>query len=700
MSTNRSKSMNALTRDELLVAASLFYRMSKFKEFRTHNDCQDTYKSLVQALSLETHCVKVLVTFIQKHEKDGKLTPVKKAGPRDSPFNFCGNLDVYYNEDSTIESKGCRSSRSALDVMMLRAVFAGDEETLSHIAFCTFFCKDNIKNEGFLIPKEFTIPPEVEALSSQMDRTRFFADAFKLDKDEALLLDTAYRFNHLLGLDNLQEQHRRRRDYLDFDDNDEPENILVQSYAHCMEMDEKDVKALLRKDRKLRSYSIMSKDGKLATSVQACIRAGNIDTYFCDLLKEDRRGNSYKLNSYAIQEDISALAVRLLKGGDGINLLLYGSAESGKTEYARSLAKAAGLTPYMFRNELELDESTLRRFSYSICFPQMSSSLIRSIAYSKLHPLPMSKELRVELMNLCGRYHVTGASVDNMVKTVRGMDLSDGNKDEVIGDVRRVLEANSALLYGKKKMRDTVRESYDLSVLNSTMPAEDIVAMVKNALAYDERHEGASGIRMLFYGLSGTGKTEFARYIAGTLDKQILLKRASDILDCYVGENEKNIRKAFDEAEASGAILLFDEADSFFADRSSAHRSWERTMVNEFLTQMEEFSGILICTTNLRKIMDPAMQRRFHILTEFKPLTGEGIQKLLGRFFADLSFTDRDIRTLAGYGSVTPGDFGALEGKIRFMPQDKISPAMIIDELCEMQEEKDCAGGMRIGFAS
>ncbi len=650
------------------------------------------------------------LSFLNHHMEDGKLTPVKKAGPRDSPFNFCGNLDVYYNEDSTIESKGCWSSRSALDVMMLRAVFAGDEETLSHIAFCTFFCKDNIKNEGFLIPKEFTIPPEVEALSSQMDRTRFFADAFKLDKDEALLLDTAYRFNHLLGLDNLQEQHRRRRDYLDFDDNDEPENILVQSYAHCMEMDEKDVKALLRKDRKLRSYSIMSKDGKLATSVQACIRAGNIDTYFCDLLKEDRRGNSYKLNSYAIQEDISALAVRLLKGGDGINLLLYGSAGSGKTEYARSLAKAAGLTPYMFRNELELDdwddeeqksnaicglnwllslqkkdsviivdeaetilktqsigffggkislsqkgtvnkmlennvnkviwilnytdeldESTLRRFSYSICFPQMSSSLIRSIAYSKLHPLPMSKELRVELMNLCGRYHVTGASVDNMVKTVRGMDLSDGNKDEVIGDVRRVLEANSALLYGKKKMRDTVRESYDLSVLNSTMPAEDIVAMVKNALAYDERHEGASGIRMLFYGLSGTGKTEFARYIAGTLDKQILLKRASDILDCYVGENEKNIRKAFDEAEASGAILLFDEADSFFGD---------------------------------------------------------------------LSFTDRDIRTLAGYGSVTPGDFGALEGKIRFMPQDKISPAMIIDELCEMQEEKDCAGGMRIGFAS
>lgn len=73
---------------------------------------------------------------------------------------------------------------------------------------------------------------------------------------------------------------------------------------------------------------------------------------------------------------------------------------------------------------------------------------------------------------------------------------------------------------------------------------------------------------MLFYGLSGTGKTELARYIAGQLGKEIILRRPSDILSKWVGEDEQNIRDAFEEAERSDAILLFDKADTFFYNRN------------------------------------------------------------------------------------------------------------------------------------
>ena len=204
---------------------------------------------------------------------------------------------------------------------------------------------------------------------------------------------------------------------------------------------------------------------------------------------------------------------------------------------------------------------------------------------------------------------------------------------------------------------------------------------------------------MLFYGLSGTGKTELARYIAETLGKKIILKRPSDILGKYVGENEENIKKAFEEAEASGDILLFDEADTFFADRTSFSQSWERSTVNEFLTQMEEFSGILICTTNLRQIMDPAMQRRFHILTEFKPLQKQGIEILLSKYFSKYSFNSDLTGTISKYDTVTPGDFGTLTGKLRFMPASDISSEVIVDELCRIQEEKEC-NNHRIGFGN
>ena len=206
---------------------------------------------------------------------------------------------------------------------------------------------------------------------------------------------------------------------------------------------------------------------------------------------------------------------------------------------------------------------------------------------------------------------------------------------ELLEDIDIVLQDNSTLLHGKAKMRTKVKDSYDLGVLNTSISAKKIMNMLVNANKYADKNPGSGAVRMLFYGLSGTGKTEFARYISGVLGKEILLKRASDIIDKYVGETEKRIAAAFEEAATNDQILLFDEADSFFADRNNAERNFERTQVNEFLTQLEEFPGIVICTTNLRNIMDPAMLRRFHITVDFKALTKEGIEILLHKFFMD-----------------------------------------------------------------
>ena len=144
--------------------------------------------------------------------------------------------------------------------------------------------------------------------------------------------------------------------------------------------------------------------------------------------------------------------------------------------------------------------------------------------------------------------------------------------------------------------------------------------------------------------------------------------KGPELLNMYVGESEKNIKQAFEEAERTNSILLFDEADSFFADRNNAQHSWERTMVNEFLTQMEEFKGILICTTNLKHIMDSAMQRRFHFCVEFKPLEKSGIQTMLEKYFPEYGFTKDEIKTLEASGSITPGDFGSLSS-IEKIPQ-------------------------------
>ena len=342
---------------------------------------------------------------------------------------------------------------------------------------------------------------------------------------------------------------------------------------------------------------------------------------------------------------------------------------------------------YIINHQNQIDESTLRRFTFSIRFEAMPASQLHAIAKTKIEPIKLEEETKLQILNMFDKYHLTGQSVDNIVKTIDGMECKD--EESLLRKVEIVMRENSLLLNGKTKMRETVKAEYDPNVLNTSTNPLQIVEMVQNAAKFAEKNKGTeSGIRMLFYGLSGTGKTELARYIAEKLGKSILLKRASDIFGMYVGQNEKNIRNAFAEAEATDSILLFDEADSFFYDRNQAQHSWERTTVNEFLTQMEEFSGILICTTNLRNIMDPAMQRRFHILVEFKPMKFEGIKKMMEQYFPAYHLSNKEIEELEDMESVTPGDFGALSSRIRFMNQDEVNTEYIFEELKKLQSEK------------
>ena len=280
----------------------------------------------------------------------------------------------------------------------------------------------------------------------------------------------------------------------------------------------------------------------------------------------------------------------------------------------------------------------------------------------------------------------------NYQKLLHQMYVSELEEPETI----RIIENPYDIESCKKKSSGS---AYDLSVLNTSIPAQEIVEMVQNAITNDRKVQSKEkGIRILFYGLSGAGKTNLAHYIADSLGKEVIIKNASDILGMYVGESEKSIAKAFAEAKKQKKILLFDEVDSFFRERSFASQSWEITQVNEFLTQMEQFDGIVICTTNLRNIMDKAMQRRFHIMVEFKALKDEGVESLLSKYFPQFEFNEEDIRKISRFQSATPGDFGNLSSRLRFMNQEKVTETYITEELCKMQEEKEY-GKRSIGFS-
>lgn len=160
-------------------------------------------------------------------------------------------------------------------------------------------------------------------------------------------------------------------------------------------------------------------------------------------------------------------------------------------------------------------------------------------------------------------------------------------------------------LQGQKLISTSKPKSlpYDMSLINASVDMQSLCERIKSVCGARDSKESATadstqGIRILAHGMAGSGKSEFAKALAKELNKPIMLKRASDLLSMWVGGSEQNIAAAFREAEKRGAILVLDEVDSFLQDRSGASRSWEISQVNETLTQMENFEGIFIATTN------------------------------------------------------------------------------------------------------
>ena len=205
--------------------------------------------------------------------------------------------------------------------------------------------------------------------------------------------------------------------------------------------------------------------------------------------------------------------------------------------------------------------------------------------------------------------------------------------------------------------------------------------------------------RICLYGPPGTGKSAFGRWVAERLSAPLHAKRVSDIVSPFVGSTERNLARAFREADKMGAVLLLDEVDSFLQDRRGAQRSWEVTEVNEMLTQMESFSGVFIATTNLMDGLDQAALRRFDLKLRFGYLGPDQARSLFVCHCQSLQLgepSDADLRALAVIDMLTPGDFAAVSRQHRF--RRLATPVEVLDALVRECELKQGALRRTIGF--
>ena len=220
---------------------------------------------------------------------------------------------------------------------------------------------------------------------------------------------------------------------------------------------------------------------------------------------------------------------------------------------------------------------------------------------------------------------------------------------------------------------------FDFGMVNCNSNLKDLTKKLKTSKQ--------TNYGILLYGESGCGKSYFGQYLAQELGMPVIKKRASDLIDKFVGQTERNIKEAFKEAKQKKAVLLFDEADSFLFDRKYAQRDFECASTNELLTQMEDHPYPFIMTTNLKEKIDKASLRRFLFKIKYDYMTENNIVSGIKTYFGkEFGLTKEQLKELK---YITAGDFKTAKRKMDVLENSEYTNEKIYEYLLAEQDEKD-----------
>ncbi|MEA3554553.1 MAG: AAA family ATPase [Campylobacterota bacterium] len=365
-------------------------------------------------------------------------------------------------------------------------------------------------------------------------------------------------------------------------------------------------------------------------------------------------------------------------GGDYGQLLR----QQNKAWFNKTLETNNIPTIWITNNIYSIDNALVRRFDMAIEVPIPKKSQREKILKTYANDMVSGETISKISIN----DNVAPALVSKASKVVSS--LSCDNKDEVF-----TLMLNNTLKaqgYEEIKYNSSIAlpNNYNPNFIHTTTNLEELANGIKETC----------NARLCLYGPAGTGKSAFGKYIADILDKKTVLKKGSDLQSKWVGECEKNIALAFEEAKDENSVLIFDEVDSFLSSRENAKASWEISQVNEMLVQMENFDGIFIATTNLMDNLDKASLRRFDMKLKFDYLNSVQSWKMFKSYAKELNlkYSDSLKSNLESLRYITPGDFAAI------MRQNKFRPITNVKDLISRLEDeiavKNVNNSRRMGF--
>jgi SpoVK/Ycf46/Vps4 family AAA+-type ATPase len=351
-------------------------------------------------------------------------------------------------------------------------------------------------------------------------------------------------------------------------------------------------------------------------------------------------------------------AIKYMLKNSSNNVILYDEAEDffrlkDITDRAKSSVNEIledNETPIIWTtNSLDnLEQSYFRRFTYVCNIDFMSKNIYLKIYKNilKNYRLKFNKKL----FDLCFENKV---SLGILKKVFNNAKLTNNqNIDLIIQDLKNTFKSQKIIF--KEQKSDIKRyKEFDPALLNTSDNLNEFCKKMQKNKRLD--------FSLLLHGVSGSGKSYFAEYLAKQLELPIIKKKASDLESCWVGVTEQNIAEAFKEAREEKALLIIDEGDHFISDRTKHMRSWETSRTEEMLQQLEAHPYPVVFTTNLMENIDKAAIRRFTYKIKFDYLTLNQVIIAWKDYFPNAKLP-KEIHL----SRLCPGDFATVYKKAEF----------------------------------
>ena len=404
---------------------------------------------------------------------------------------------------------------------------------------------------------------------------------------------------------------------------------------------------------------------QMALAISEAIKAPLYEVAITQRESGERLDGAERLSAYSATQSILSgqRAVAMIDEADdifGSNVALFGG-RSGvpKAWLNRQLETNPVPAIWISNSSEEFDAAHLRRFALHVKVDIPPAAARARILDAYAAPLRISRGWSASF----ARSSTASPAMLAQAAAVTEAVVRSRRRRKGVTDIfQQVLSSNMAAL-GHAPLQPMTQSTdfYDPCLLSVKG-----IEPVKLVQGLRESPDG----RLLFFGAPGTGKSALGIHIAEALGRPAIVKTVADIQSPYVGVAEKNIAKAFQEAKETGAVAIFDEADSYLGNRADAQRQHEVTLVNEFLMQLEGFrDGIVIATTNRLENLDQAALRRFDLKCEFGWLQREQRRLLFKKTSEKLGIYEPDAEDLVNdIENMAPGDVAAVVRGSRFNP--------------------------------